>query len=230
MVSPVAMNIIDLGYGPSEEELEEQRLQEAWEAAQLAEDEEEDALTDLDPEMRGFVDELCKRVILFCEELWGEEFYPYQRATAYRIIESLVLQDAEEMTGLWSRQSGKSETVSTTLAGCMILFPILAKTYPILSRFKNGLWVGLFAPVDEQSELVYRRIIDRLSSDRAAAVPRAVSLGSPTVRSCVVRPPTLAPRSKARRTTSSSSMRPRTPTPKLLGSRSTRCWRRPVAR
>src|SRR5262245_4990755 len=132
MLRAMSMNIIDLGYGPSEEEAEEQRLQEEWEDSQLLAEEEDDALSELDAEMAGFVDELCKRVILFCEELWGEEFYPYQRATSYRIIESLVLQDAEEMTGLWSRQSGKSETVSTTLAGCMILFPILAKTYEIL--------------------------------------------------------------------------------------------------
>ena len=37
-----------------------------------------------------------------------------------------------------ARQSGKSEVVATTLAGCMILFPILAKTYPIMERFKDG--------------------------------------------------------------------------------------------
>ena len=39
-----------------------------------------------------------------------------------------------------------------------------------MERFRFGLWVGLFAPVDEQSDLVYRRIIDRLSSERAAHV------------------------------------------------------------
>ena len=46
----------------------------------------------------------------------------------------------------------------------MILFPILAKTYPMLEQFKDGVWVGLFAPVDEQSELVFSRIATRLSS------------------------------------------------------------------
>jgi hypothetical protein len=118
--------------------------------------------------MANFVDELVQRCIIFCEELWGQKFYPYQRSMSYRLIESMVLQDAEEITGLLARQSGKSEVVATTLAGCMILFPILAKTYPIMERFRLGLWVGLFAPVDEQSDLVYRRIIDRLSSERAA--------------------------------------------------------------
>ena len=78
------------------------------------------------------------------------------------------------MTGLLARQSGKSEVVATTLAGCMILFPILAKTYPILERFKNGVWVGLFAPVDEQSEIVYRRLIDRLSSRPRRSLPSTI--------------------------------------------------------
>ena len=118
--------------------------------------------------MADFVDELIQRTIVFCEELWGKEFRPYQRAMSYRIIESLVLSDAEEITGLMARQSGKSEVVATTLAGCMILFPILAKTYPILEQFKDGLWVGLFAPVDEQSEMVFPRIVARLSIERAA--------------------------------------------------------------
>ena len=166
----MTMNIVDLGYGPDEQELEEMRLLDEQEAAEAAADEVDEGYIELDEDMAGFVDELCKRVILFCEELWGEDFYPYQREMSYRIIESLVLQDAEEITGLLARQSGKSEVVATTLAGCMILFPILAKTYPILERFKRGLWVGLFAPVDEQSDLVYQRIIDRISSSRAAAV------------------------------------------------------------
>jgi hypothetical protein len=170
-----ALRIEDLGFGPDEQEIEELRLADEAEALAEAEEEGEEFIV-LDPEMAGFVDELCKRTILFCEELWGERFYPYQGTMSYRLIESIILQDAEEITGLLARQSGKSEVVSTTLAGCMILFPILAKTYPVMERFKRGLWVGLFAPVDEQSDLVYRRIIDRLSSERAAAV-----LGDPEI-------------------------------------------------
>ena len=53
------------------------------------------------------------------------------------------------------------------LAGCMVLFPKLARTYPILERFKQGLWVGIFAPVDEQADIVFSRIVTRLTSDQA---------------------------------------------------------------
>ena len=211
----MAIEITDLGYGPTDEELEEMLAAEAEEEAEEATEAEDETFIVLDPEMADFVDELVKRTILFCEELWGEDFYPYQRAMSYRIIESLVLQDAEEITGLLARQSGKSEVVATTLAGCMILFPILAKTYPILERFKNGVWVGLFAPVDEQSEIVYRRLIDRLSSDRAGHFLQDPEIAtrldakirddasSPTAPAAVARPPTPEPRSKARRITSS---------------------------
>jgi Terminase RNaseH-like domain len=157
------MTITDLGYGPDPEadEIPE-------EAPSAAEDEE--VLEDLDPEMAGFLDELVKRTILFCEELAGFEMYPYQRALAYRIIESLVLGDAEEVTGLLARQSGKSETVACVLAGVMILFPKLAKTFPILDKFKRGVWVGIFAPVDDQADILFSRIVSRLTSDIAEAM------------------------------------------------------------
>src|SRR4029077_3812893 len=100
--------------------------------------------------MRNFVDELIKRIMLFCEELADLELFPFQRQVAYRIIESLILKDAEEITGLQSRQSGKSETIATVLAGCMVLLPKLALTYDILARFRKGVMVGIFAPVDDQ--------------------------------------------------------------------------------
>ena len=153
--------ITDLGYGPEPDEEEEPE-----EPTLLADDDEEEFI-DLDPEMAGFLDELVKRVLLFCEELAGFELFPYQRALGYRIIESLLLKDAEEITGLLARQSGKSETVADVLAGCMVLFPKLARTFPIMERFKRGLMVGIFAPVDDQADLVFSRIVSRLTSDNA---------------------------------------------------------------
>ena len=85
----VSIQIEDLGFGPSDDELEELLAAEAEEEAeQEAIQAEDETFVVLDPEMAGFVDELVKRTILFCEELWGEDFYPYQRAMSYRIIES----------------------------------------------------------------------------------------------------------------------------------------------
>jgi hypothetical protein len=156
--------ITDLGYGPPIEDDEPDP-----DPSLLAEEVEEE-VTDLDPDMAGFVDQLIQRILLFCEELADFELFPYQRALGYRIIESLILKDAEEITALQARQSGKSETIATTLAGCMVLLPKLALTFPILERFKRGVMVGIFAPVDEQSDIVFSRIVTRLTSEKAQAM------------------------------------------------------------
>jgi len=170
MVVGISDLITDLGYDLTDEEEAELAAEEAAEEATLLEDQDSDTIDDLDPEMANFLDQLIRRTIIFCEELWGHELRPYQRTMSYRVIESLILGDAEEITGLMARQSGKSEVVAVTLSGCMILLPILAKTYPLLERFKDGVWIGLFAPVDDQSDLVFSRIVSRLTSDRAVSI------------------------------------------------------------
>jgi hypothetical protein len=158
----VPLEIEDLGF--PEESVWDEAVDDEQPSDEPSDSREE---MELDPEMAGFVDELCKRIIFFCEELAGFELRPYQRSLAYRLIESLVIGDSEEITALWARQSGKSETLATVLAGCMVVLPKLAMSYPMLERFKRGLWVGVFAPVDDQSEIVFGRIVTRLTSDRA---------------------------------------------------------------
>jgi hypothetical protein len=156
-------NYENLG-NPDDDEIEE--LFEVDEDQDQAEDEQ---LEDygLDADSQAFVDELIKRIIIFCEEFAGLELRPYQRSLAYRIVESLVMVDGEEITALWSRQSGKSETLSVIVAGCMVILPKLAMSYETLERFKRGLWVGIFAPVDSQSDFLHGRIVDKLTSEHA---------------------------------------------------------------
>jgi hypothetical protein len=129
--------------------------------------EEEEEGYGLDPETADFVDQLIKRIIIFCEEFADIELRPYQRALAYRIVESLVMVDGEEITALWARQSGKSETLSIIVAGCMVILPKLAMSFEMLERFKRGVWVGVFAPVDSQSDFLHGRIVDKLTSEHA---------------------------------------------------------------
>jgi hypothetical protein len=153
----VTSYIEDLGLAPPEEFRDDDPEEEVV----LPEEEQ------LDPEEAGFLDELVKRIILFCEELAGFELRPYQRQFGYRVVESIVLNDAEEITGLMSRQGGKSEVLADVMAGCMVILPILSRTFEILGRFKDGFWVGVFAPVDDQAEVLYGRIVSRLSSEHA---------------------------------------------------------------
>ncbi len=142
-------------------------VEDEYEDPALLAEEPDDTYIELDPAMRGFIDELIKRILIFCEELADIQLFPYQRQLGYRIVESLILKDAEEITGLQSRQSGKSETIATVIAGCMVILPKLALTYDILARFRKGVMVGIFAPVDEQSDIVFGRIVTRLTSERA---------------------------------------------------------------
>lgn len=120
---------------------------------------------------RETLDTLVARCLVFIEYLVGHELFDYQRLFASRIIESILTNDGETVTFLCSRQAGKTESVANTLAGMMILLPRLARIFPNqLDKFKNGFWVGCFAPINEQVETLYGRIVDRLTSERAVEI------------------------------------------------------------
>ena len=122
----------------------------------------------LDEASQESVDILVLRMLTVVDELSGHPLYPYQRPFAARMIESMIINDGKTISALFSRQSGKSETVANVVAACMIMFPILAKLYPsLMGKFKEGLWVGAFAPVDDQADTLFGRIVARLTSERA---------------------------------------------------------------
>lgn len=125
----------------------------------------------LDELSAEFVALLCEKTLLIVDELSGHPLYEYQRPFARRLIESLIIGDGATLTACFSRQSGKSETVANTLAAVMILFPVLAKIYPdLMYKFREGVLVGAFAPVDDQADNLFGRIVARLTSDRAIEV------------------------------------------------------------
>lgn len=116
----------------------------------------------------ALVHDLIEKILVVIDELSGHPLRPYQRPLSYRILESLIVEDNAKITALWSRQSGKSETVADTVAGAAIMLPILAKMFPdLLGKFKEGLWVGVFAPTDEMSDTLFSRIVYRMTSERA---------------------------------------------------------------
>jgi hypothetical protein len=135
------------------------------------EEEEEDELT------KEFVNKLIDKIMSFMVVLVGHDLHPYQKPLARRVIESVIINDGEEITALASRQSGKTETVSDVLATLMVILPLLAKLYPdLLGKFKEGLWVGMFAPTESQAETLFGRTVNRLTSERALEV-----LGDPEI-------------------------------------------------
>jgi hypothetical protein len=145
------------------------------------EHEEDDEHIPLDEEdetlSQEFVNKLTEKIMQFMVVLVGHDLHPYQKPLAKRIIESVIIRDGEEITALASRQSGKTETVSDTLSTLMVILPLLAKIYPdLLGRFKDGLWVGMFAPTESQAETLFSRTVTRLTSERAQEV-----LGDPEI-------------------------------------------------
>jgi hypothetical protein len=120
---------------------------------------------------REFVERLIDKIMEFMNVLVGHDLHPYQKPLARRIIESVIIGDGEEVTALAARQSGKSETIANTVSTLMLLMPRLAKIYPdLLGKFKDGIWVGLFAPTESQAETLFSRTVTRLSSERAQEI------------------------------------------------------------
>jgi hypothetical protein len=138
-------------------------------------DDVEDLSTDtdlvLDETSQAFVEQIVDRTLVFLEYLCDVKLFPYQQAFARRIIESMIINDGEEITALFSRQSGKSETVANVVATVMVLFPKLGTMFPdLMGKFSKGVMVGTFAPVESQAETLYGRIVSRLTSERAIEI------------------------------------------------------------
>ena len=151
----------------------EEFISEEDEIDELAVPEEEE----LDELSKEFVKNLVEKIMQFMETLVGYDLHPYQKPLAKRIIESIIINDGEEVTALASRQSGKSETIANTVATLMIILPRLARMYPdLLGKFGDGIWVGMFAPIQSQVETLYSRTVSRLTSQRALEV-----LGDPEI-------------------------------------------------
>jgi hypothetical protein len=129
---------------------------------------DEDVYLELDEDDAAFYDELIKRILLFAEQFCNETLFPYQTPIGYRLVESVVIGDGEEITVIATRQSGKSEVIAVVIVAMMVLLPILARIYPKkLAKFINGFWVGVFGPVEEQADTIYSRVIDKLTNEKA---------------------------------------------------------------
>ena len=95
------------------------------------------------------------------------ELYNYQEIFLRRSIHSVLIQDGATITGLWSRQSGKSESLSCLVNSLCIFLPVLARQWPLdprLRPFLAGIKIGIFAPKDKQSKIIYDRVRSRAVS------------------------------------------------------------------
>ena len=188
------------------EEIDPSELEEELDD-DLPEDEEEP----LDELSKEFVKVLIDKIMAFMEMLVGHELHPYQRPLARRVIESVIINDGEEITALASRQSGKSETIANTVATLMVILPRLARMYPdLLGKFGDGIWVGMFAPIQSQVETLYGRTVSRLTSERATEV-----LGDPEIDDVATKNPGIVKNIKLKNSGSTLMMMTANPRAKI---------------
>ena len=114
--------------------------------------------------------EIAEKCYQFCLEGTGVDLYPYQEEFARRICQSILLEDGEEITALFARQSGKTESVSVVVVGLSVILPTLARTEGLkaddrINKYKDGLWVGIFAPNYELAGVMHSRMASRMQSE-----------------------------------------------------------------
>jgi len=129
--------------------------------------------------------ELVEKMIVLAGELAGSKLYPYQVEFARAILTAVLEREAEEITALWARQSGKSQSLSAILGALMILMPYFAARFPEDDRFcyydkrsdtvrsyTDGFWTGVFAPKKEQAGIIFNRIKRFFTREVAKAIFR----------------------------------------------------------
>jgi len=112
----------------------------------------------------------------------GKYLYAYQQEFIRRVFEAILLHKGDMLTGLWARQSGKTEAIAAIALVAMIMFPELAKQFSKDWRFnitdeqgryrgfKKGINFGIYAPILEQSEIMLDRIRTNLDNDETKEV------------------------------------------------------------
>lgn len=124
----------------------------------------------IDPKL---VDKIVDGIMKFVVALAGHELYAYQWVFCRRIVQALLQHEGATITGLWSRQSGKTTSVADVTIGLCVLIPELAKAMPTIEElrpFKDGLAVGIFAPIKDQAGLSYGRMREILASSVAEEI------------------------------------------------------------
>jgi len=130
--------------------------------------------------------ELIDRIVLFCETLSEVALYTYQSLFCRRVVESVIGNEGSNITGLWSRQSGKTETVACVCLGLSVLLPALAKAFPDDPRLKpyhKGFSVGVYAPVKDQAEISFGRMRNKVHSEYGEGILHDPEIGVEVVTS-----------------------------------------------
>jgi hypothetical protein len=127
----------------------------------------------------GQMKKLARLILVFSQKVTGIELRPYQEEFGYAVIYSVLTEDAEAVTALFARQSGKSETIAVVCVGLLVMLPILARYIQDerFKKFRKGFWIGIFGPSADQADTTYTRMQERLYCQTAAEILRDDEIG-----------------------------------------------------
>jgi len=111
------------------------------------------------------LERLSDVIMEFSQVQTGISLYDYEYEFGWRIVYSILVEDADEITALFSRQSGKTETVAVVVCGCMVILPILGKELGSderLAKFAGGFWCGIYAPNYDLAGILWSRMKARM--------------------------------------------------------------------
>lgn len=127
------------------------------------------------------LNKIVDRCILIASSLMeggGETPYPYQIEPMKRIFRSVLTNDGACITGLFSRQSGKTSLTAAVIGTLMIVSPLLSQQFPDkFPYFKKGIMIGVFAPTADQVSTTHARVEKMLSHDTTNSI-----LNDPDIR------------------------------------------------
>lgn len=115
-------------------------------------------------------DDLVGAIFNLVEAMTEKRLFTYQRTISVRVIEAVLLREADAVTALLARQSGKTEVIGATVVALMVILPQLAAQFPTDWRFnltdelgrykgfKNGITIGIYAPIQDQAQIMFDRI------------------------------------------------------------------------
>lgn len=120
---------------------------------------------------------LAEQLVNIADSLIPERpFQPYQREFALEVVVAVLTGASEELTALFARQSGKTETMARLEPVLALFLPSLAKQIPLLEPFKKGIWIGVFAPVKDQASTSFERMTEVMDSKRCMALMRKMGV------------------------------------------------------
>jgi len=131
---------------------------------------------------------LARKIVVLAQTLSEKKFYAYQTKLSYRVAYSVIVHDADVITALFSRQSGKTEVIGSTIAACGIILPVLAKKFPKswhlnmtdeqgnYRGYRYGIKIGIYAPKQAQSEIMFNRMKGVFNTDTTKQVLKELNI------------------------------------------------------